>query len=454
MKLVKKTVAFLLAAALCGGALAGCGPKTGDPDKTVTICLNMSDQNLFNPIIAAFEAKFADKGWKVEPTWAASGTVVDKQNTLVATRRAPSVILGGDVHLATQRRLLLPLDDLIARDDDEVQVDDFFPEVIERLRADGQTYYLSDYYQTSLLYYNKTLFDNDELAIKAALNANTANPLRAGPATTHYPAPDWNLDDLTNVGRVLTKRVGSAVTQWGVGATYGYWGEWLVHVKQAGGDVMGADGFVSLNTPEAIAGLTVFRDKALGVGSGEERWNKKISPAPGENDLGHFVGGKTAIGFSGHVGEWPTYKAMNNFNWDVEILPVGLTRREGGEFAINGYGVYKDASNPEAAWEFIKMLTGKRDSAELLNFGYLTPRKSGRDATLAVPKAERPAPQNMEAAFDSVLYGSTLPSYSYFQYVEMTIIEPSITSMLEGMPPAQAAAEATDNANKYIRTIL
>ena len=77
----------------------------------------------------------------------------------MASGTAPDIIVGGDIHILSQYKYLVPLDELIKRDNADVDVDDFMPEIMDLLKKDGKTYYLPNFFNTSLLYYNKDLFD-------------------------------------------------------------------------------------------------------------------------------------------------------------------------------------------------------------------------------------------------------------------------------------------------------
>jgi hypothetical protein len=70
---------------------------------------------------------------------------------------------------------------------------------------------------------------------------------------------------------------------------------------------------------------------------------------------------------------------------------------------------------------------------------------------LATPKAKRTSPQNLEALFDGIASGVTLPRNIPFIKVTQEVVQPYIDKMLEGtLSPRQAADQATAAANKAL----
>ena len=69
-------------------------------------------------------------------------------------------------------------------------------------------------------------------------------------------------------------------------------------------------------------------------------------------------------------------------------------------------------------------------------------------------KEDRPAPQNLEAVYQSLEEGycKSLPSQRYFSYVNTSIVQDYVTKILEGTPVREGLADATKAANDYIRS--
>ena len=422
--------ALLFATTVLG--LAGCGGTERTSNEAYMV-IETSMHDYYQEMATEFEELHAEEGWKIRFVPVGGGQIVGKQDTMIAQRNAPDIIVGGDTHLNNQYKYLQPLDEWLERDDEEVDGDDFFPQLMETLSRDGNTYYLPEYFNTSLLYYNKSIFDE-----------YNSDPAHANDPVS-YPQDDWTYEQFLETAKKLNIVSGTTFSQYGCYSTIGWWGEWLIHVRQAGGDIM-EDGLVTLNTPEAKAGFQRYYDKMFG--------DDKVSQAPGESDFGGFSGGKFAMVYGGHISYWSSYKRLPDFEWDVVTLPSVNGNKSGGELAVNGLGVYKDSDAKEVAWEFIKYLTRKRSAEEWSEFAFAPPRASGRDALTAVEREDRPYPQNIEAVYATLTenYSISLPTERYYTYIQNTIVQNIVTRILEGeFTISEGLDKATADANNYIR---
>lgn len=432
---MKKIICFILAL-FTAISFVGCGGGRGGPSydgKTVVVVYEADKANYWNDIKQEYESKFADKGYKLSLIPVGGGQVEGKQNTMIAQGNGPDLMLGGDVHLLSQYKNLMPLDELIAQDSAEVDYEDFIPAVTEKLEYNDKVYYLPEFFNVSLLYYNKDIF--------SAYNANPAN------TDVEYPQNAWTYEEFYDVADKLTVRSGSSVSQFGCYSTIGWWGEWLIHVRQSGGAFMNADGYVTLDTEEAIEGVQRYYDKMYGA--------NRISNQKGVDDtFGDFSTGTFAMEYGGHISNWTDLRSTN-LDWDVQLLPSVNGNRAGGELAISAYGIYKNSKSVTATWELLKFITRKRSAQEWNEYPYPPCRISGKDLVLGVNKQERRAPQNLEVVYESLEggYCKSLPSEKYFSYVNTSIVQEYITKILEGEYSVKAGLEAaTKNANNYIRS--
>ena len=440
---MKKLLCFVIALLLMAPLVTACGDRDGSKDSNViTFVYGSSQKGQLGVLLEEFQSLHPE--YVVKPEWVGMTDIQSKQDVAMGARKPYDVNIGGDAYLQKHKRVLHPLNDFIERDGGEMDYEDFLPKVRDALTTDGKTFYLPHFMNIGLLYYNKDIFDA---------------------AGETYPNETWTLDTFFEKGKQFTKRSGNAVTQWGSDGIIGWWGEWLAMVRLAGGDVI-KDGLFDLNTPEAIAGMTKYYERMNGpVGSsGETVWNTKIGPNghKGDDSLGNFNGGKTAMNFESGVQNWLTLRALPEharFNWDATALPTGAGasglskgRAQGAEFAIEGYGIHKDSKNKEGAWQLIKFLTQKRTGAKLSAFDYLPCRTSEKNEILATPKAQRKPPQNMEAVYGAIENAMSLPAESYFLAVTNDYCNPIIQKMLEkDYTPAAACAKITADCNAIIK---
>jgi len=405
---MKKSNKWLVGSvALAMAAVVLQAPLTYAAPPTVTVVMPNQWKAALEPEIAAFNKSSSTVN--IEVNWGGA------QDQLIAANKSPDIINTGDLFVAAQKNLLVDLTPYIAKDK-TINVKDFYPALLNAVKFQGRQLALPYRFNVGLLYYNKALFDS----------ANVA-----------YPTAKWSQKNLITAGQKLTKS-----SQWGVASTPGWWGEWLIHVRQSGGDWL-QDGAVALDSPEAIKGLTFFRDKVT---------KYKMSPGPKDDSLGGFSGGKTAMEYGGHTGNWPSYNAVSNLKWDIQVLPRGSKTAKGAELALEAWGVSVKTANKQAAYEAVKFLTSAKFLTTQWDDLRLSPtRQSVAKAALAVPFAKRQSPQNLEALFGGIATGTTLPRTIPFIKVTQEVVQPLIDKMLEGtLTPAQVGDQATAAANKAL----
>jgi multiple sugar transport system substrate-binding protein len=353
---------------------------------------------------------------QIEPMWGAD------QIQLIAANQAPDIISTGDLHINNHKDILIDLNPYIEKSDQGAMMADFFPGLIEPLQMDGKQLALPRSFNVGLLYYNKDLFDAEGIP---------------------YPTSEWTQADFIEAGQSLTKQENNRVTQWGSSTVFGWWGEWLIHVRQAGGDFMVGD-TVTLDTPEVVNGLQFFLDKTL-IGK------YKFAPGPQDDALGGFAGQRTAMVYGGHTGNWLAFNEIADFNWDIAVLPKGLVQADGGELAMEGYGISNTSKNPDAVWEVLQYFVSEEGQKLHLDLGITPVRKSIAEISLEVPFEERSKPQNLEALFESIEKGMTLPRNPEFINTAIQVVQPYIDRMLEGsITPEEAARESGIKAQEYI----
>lgn len=419
-------------------SIVGCSPgetDNGVEKKTVTVVYEADKVSYWTQIKTEFEKKYSAEGYKLSLIPVGGGQVEAKQTTMIAQNNAPDLILGGDVHLLNQYKYLMPLNELIERDNEEVDYDDFIPEITDTLTYNDNIYYLPEFFNVSLLYYNKGIFDQ-----------YNADPANAG-KLVEYPGSDWTYEKFYSVADALTKRSGNSVSQFGCYSTIGWWGEWLIHVRQSGGRFMNDDGYVCLDTQAAIEGIQRYYDKMYST--------NRISNQKGTDDTyGDFSTGVFAMSYGGHISEWVDLR-NTKLDWDVQLLPSVNGNQKGGELAISAYGIYSKTKAKTATWELLKFITRKRTIEELNDYPYPSCRMSGKELLLSVPKEQRSAPQNLEVVYQSLEEGycKSLPAEKYFSYVNTNIVQSYITRILENeFTVEEGLKKATEAANNYIRS--
>lgn len=361
---------------------------------------------------------------KVRIIWVPGSELNAKLKILAAAGQLPDLFFTGDVWL----RYLLPfkrdITDFVLRDAEEMGLDDYFPEIRAAMQLDGRYYIVTESMNLSLLYFNRRLF-----------------------AEAGVPEPDetWTWDDYVRAGQALTKPgTPGNPGVWGSSRVEGWWGEWIIYVRQSGGDIFTADGQrCLLDTPEAINGLRFYLEKSTKHG---------ISAPAGFEPINGFVNERVAMIVGGHVNYWLNYNQKADLDWDVQLLPAGPVTRKGGELAMAGYSVSKTSRHPEEAWQLAKFLTRPEAVARIVARGSLSVRRSVAEAQMRDAKpGDRP--RNLAAAYRQFQYGQPIPRHSHYIEILLQIVQPEIDRMLLGeFGPEEAGRRAAEAVNAFLAT--
>ena len=274
---------------------------------------------------------------------------VDKLLTRIAGRSAPDIICTEvDLFVTFQSKgALLDLTPYLKGDPD-FNLKQFYPEIIDRFTVDGKLYAIPrDTAPFACVYYNKRLFDE---------------------AGVPYPKDDWNLDDLLDTAKKLTKiDDDERVTQYGF-----YTWAWQNFVYAFGGslvDDVKDPSRCTMNSKESMAGLQFYSDLI----------NKyKVHPTSiamtnlAMGVQGMFMTGRLAMLSSG-IWETPGLRKMADLDWDIAMFPKGPTGIRAFGTGGSGYCILKESRNPKAAFEVIKALAGRSGQTMLADTGLAQP---------------------------------------------------------------------------------
>ncbi len=314
--------------------------------------------------------------------------------------------------------VLLPLDDLWA--EGGLDASKFSPALLQGMTYKGVRYGAPIIYFTTLLYYNKDLFQ------AAGLDPNKC------PANW----AEWQ-DALVK----LTKDENGDGKREQYGMSWGDHGAvsiWPALVWGGGGDFVSADGTKSmLDDPKTIAAVKewtdLIKDKhilALGL-SGVEADNL-------------FATGKAAMTVSG---PW----VINGFkdagvNFDICMIPAGPA----GQFT-QGIGVYmavnKNTQNKDAVYEFLKFW---QDDWAQINWSSKTGFPPTR-TDLATNAEIQKNPFVKKFAEAAPFARTYLPGVLEFTKIDGDIITPAILEVARGNKPADVAlTEAAQKMNEIL----
>lgn len=302
--------------------------------KSVTIRYWMWDPSIKakeQALISAFEKSHPNI--KVELTTMEPKNYWPKLSAMSAAKSLPDVfnMSSGYVEGWSSAGLLYRLNDFVAQLDSSK----YFPKLLAVTTYNGNTYAFPFAWVTTVLYYNKDMFDEAGLA---------------------YPTDDWTWFDFLNAAIRLTKDKNGdgKIDQWG----YWFYGRYA-HVEpwiyQNGGRLLNEDKTRFDPDANAMETLKFLTDLVLKY---KVAPSKKSMTGVRQQDV--FPLGMAAMWTDG---SWNTENARNivkgKFRWGIARVPRGphwthdITYAWPDSISISAF-----TKHPEEAWELVKFLTG------------------------------------------------------------------------------------------------
>jgi multiple sugar transport system substrate-binding protein len=357
---------------------------------------------------------------------------VDKLLTRIAGRSSPDIICTEvDLFVTFQSKdVLLDLTPYIAKDT-EIKIQEFYPQILNRFTVNGKLYAIPrDTAPYACVYYNKKLFDE---------------------AGVPYPTDDWNVLDMLDKAKLLTKfdKEGRVIQ-------YGFYAwAWPNFVYAFGGslvDNVNNPTKCTLDSKESLAGLEFYSD-LINKYKVHPTMTAMTSLAMGVQ--GMFMTGRLAM-FSSGIWETPGLRKIDNFNWDVAMFPKGppgptdnsegpLSRRPNGLRAFgtggSGYCILKDSKHPDEAFEVVKALAGRSGEAMLADTGLAQP--AIMDITQSVHWAlnDNP-PKNKKMLDEAMKYVIYEPFHPAWREAKELYINPELDLVFNGKKSATGAVKS------------
>ena len=262
------------------------------------------------------------------------------------------------------KRLLLNVEPYSRRDAKAVQLEDFFPGILDQGRVRGGLYGLPADGGGPVLFYNVEQFDR----------AGVPSP------GAQQDSGTWTVDAFLDAGKRLTKRSpGSEV--WGAQDPLFHNSVWLAWVWAWGGDFLTRDGQqVALDAGPAVDALQWQQDLITRHGvvptSAELEQLKEREP----NDRrAMFRTGRASM-----ISDWTTTVGAarlkeaegQGLRWDATLLPAGKS----GQFSVSFFhelAIAGSSKAPELAWQWAAFQTGPEGTLRRSLAGATQPHRLG-----------------------------------------------------------------------------
>jgi len=275
-------------------------------------------------------------------------------------------------------------------DDDRLNLDDYYPEMLKPFTRDGRIYALPCHYTPFVVFYNKDLFDKYSVP---------------------YPPADgnWNWNDYRQKAIELTHDTDGDGKIDEFGIYFAWWQHGVeTFIRQNGGSILSEDGERTMMSDERTVGALrflydlKFKDNAAPT----------VLTAPGQNPTRLFHQGKVAMYGPWGVFSVPDFRKITQFDWDVAPLPKGPTGIRAGIVFPYAYAISTQSKHPKEAYRLLRFLTAGEGARILAKSSLFIPcRRSIAESELF--KDPNTKPESDDALLHDVANGyAFLPAFS------------------------------------------
>ena len=348
-----------------------------------------------------------------------------------AAGNLPDIIWGSDYDVQTliDNDLLVPLDDYIEADE-SINMDDFVSATMlcgkDGLTEDGEQYIMARDYNKLVCYYNKDIFDDCGVT---------------------YPTDDWNWEQfLKTCGELKAKMDVLPEYQGGYVANCDFRAQtfYTSMFESNGAGVVNSTGAPAFNEATEQV-LTEMQNFVKAGYTWEHGSGKEVT----------FTSNKLAIYFA--VRTNTSNIAENEINFDCVAMPaLGPTPKV--QTGCSGYGIYKYASDRNAAWAFISFIMSKEGQDAFGETGNSVPIRTEMQITDGSQVwTQHPSADINHAAFIS--HPSRDIFINYFKDIDPSIkdeIIAYVVNMIDNvikqdpLTPAEAISQARTNILKAL----
>ncbi|MBC7121692.1 MAG: sugar ABC transporter substrate-binding protein [Pseudothermotoga sp.] len=343
----------------------------------------------YQEIVKTFEAENPDI--KVEIINYPWSTYFDKIQAMMAAEDAPDIMFLHTIPSWAAKGVLEDLTPYIEKS--KFPVSAYNQELLSTFMYKGKIYGFPRDNDTTVLFYNKDLFDE---------------------AGVPYPDYSWDWQKFLDAARKLTKRdARGRVIQWGVVLERNKWHLWI-HMN--GGKIV--DNYdnptrCTLNERAAVEAIQFIADLIL---------NYKVAPSIAElAQLGSaaelFTTGRVAMVLT-NAAQINMFLTNKSLRFGVAPLPYKVTRSNtlGGA----GFVMYSKSKNKDAAWKFMEFLCGPKGQAIFAKSGDAVPAMRTPETVKAFI-SNLPGEQERLIFFTETSFGVKFPQipgwWEIFEYV-------------------------------------
>jgi multiple sugar transport system substrate-binding protein len=344
-KVMKRVISLTLVLTLFMVTFTGCSSNNTtldteslQPEKKVLSMSSMANEQekvIIENAIARFEKSnpeyTVDVNFTSGSTW---GEYCDKLLIQMSSRSAPDIIEVAveGTQMMVKNNVLIPLDDLIAKNNDEAMIDDFVPATLKTFTINDKLYELPNGCNDVVIHYNTKMFEEAGISV---------------------PDKSWTWEEFEDAAKKLTKGDG-ADKVWGYAVALSP--AWIAGWYMANGTDFITDDWKNSNLSDPkVKETTDFLRKLI--------VEDKVAPVPEANldPTSLFAAGRVAMITTG-IWPFPSYKA-NGFE-DFDVMPMAINSSDARiAYGVGGFGIVSSSKDPDGAYKLLKELisveTGK-----------------------------------------------------------------------------------------------
>lgn len=258
-----------------------------------------------------------------------------KLHLMFASNLAPDVIFINNLNIPVYEKYLLDLNDIVKNKED------YYPQVLDTMTYEDRLLAIPRDVSTLVVFYNKDLFDKNNLS---------------------YPNEDWNMTEFLDTAKKLTNN-----------GIYGISFEenslfYLPYMRAFGGGILSPTGEQIMNSENSQKGIQYYSDL-------RNKYNiapKKYQSAS-ETMAQMFINGRLAMHLSGR---WlvPKYREDIKFDWDIVNFP-NINEKSSVTLDSSGYAITKSSKHKEDAVKLVEFLSSDKAIQKFTTTGLIVPAR-------------------------------------------------------------------------------
>lgn len=312
----------------------------------------------------------------------------------------------------TSQRVLEPLGPYLEASS-QIQHNDFFEKALAAFSWQGVVNCIPQNIASSVVYYNKTLFDQHEVP---------------------YPSDSWNWEEFAQTAKALTKDTDGdgQIDQWGMGSEAGAI-RLAPFIWMNGGDLVDnveEPTRLTLDTPETRAALEWFMSLSNEL--------QVVPDATSKLHRDRFIEGSLAM-FIDSRRETPSFRLVDHFDWDVVPLPTPPGKAKVNVLHSDAFSMAAASKDKRAAWAFIEYANAQLGQSYLAESGRTVPSHKGVAQSPAFLDA-RVRPERSHVFLDAIPTIRALPLTKTWGDIE-TAINREMEAAFRGASTLDAAID-------------